>query len=59
MPGHKPPRFPQAPEPDKEGVPTAARRRDEAVKALGKAAPITADDVARHPGEPDYDRDAK
>jgi hypothetical protein len=56
MPGHKPPRFPQNPEPDKEGA--AARRRNEAVEALGKAAPITADDVARHPGEPDYDRDA-
>lgn len=55
MPGHKPPRFPQNPEPDKE---SAAARRDEAVKALGEAAPITADDVARHPGEPDYDRDA-
>jgi hypothetical protein len=48
---------PETPEPGKEG--TAASRRNDAVKGLGEAAPSTADDVARHAGEPDYDRDAK
>jgi hypothetical protein len=46
--------------PDPAGKRTQTERdRDAAVKRLGKAAEITPDDVARHPGEPDYDRDAK
>jgi hypothetical protein len=48
--------IPKNPDPGKEG--TEARRRDEAVQRLAKATEIKADDVARHPGEPDYDRDA-
>lgn len=48
---------PKNPDPGKEA--TDARRRDEAVKKLAKAVEITADDVARHPGEGDYDKDAR
>ena len=45
-------------DPDSEAK-QAARDRDAAVKRLAKATKITPDDVARHPGEPDYDKDAK
>lgn len=37
----------------------AARDRDAAVKRLAKANEIVPHDVARHPGEADYDEDTK
>lgn len=46
--------------PDPAGKRTQAERdRDAAVKRLAKANKIEPHDVARHPGEPDYDKDAK